>query len=409
MMNSTLRLAARNTLRRRTRTLLTAGMVVVAVALLLIGLTWVTGATAGPMAQAAGQGGHVRVVTEAYAAREELTPLYENLAGVAATEAAVRALPGVLSAEPRIVSGVSVTAGEEIGDVFAQAVGARESYFRERFGARERLALGGWFTGAEEEAVIGARVAEQSGAAAGDDLVVLGTTQDGSLSSVRVRVVGVLRKGSGAMDQQILMPLQRMQYLTDLEGAATELLVYGESHLESSGLAAALRSSEVLGGTSVSAWNEREPFKSLAASVKGMQAVIVLIFVVLASLGIWNTMTMSVLERTHEIGVLRAMGLSRLGAVGLFVGEALAIAVVGGVAGVLLGLYPSWLLEERGVHVGERVAAGGNFGETIYGDLTPQNVVLVFGIGLLMAVIGSLVPALRAASIQPVSAMRSGR
>ena len=239
--------------------------------------------------------------------------------------------------------------------------------------------------------------------------MILGTTQDGSISSVRATVVGILRRGSGLVDQQVLLPLSRVQYLVDLPEAATEVLVYGASHEEAVPLAAALEGSPALSELTIEAWSEREPFKSLAGAVKGMQSVIVFVFVLLTSLGIWNTMTMSVLERTHEIGVLRAMGLSRLGTLGLFVGEAVAIAVLGGVAGVLVGLYPSWLLEQKGVHVGEKVASGGQFGETIYGDLTLENVILVFCIGLVMALVGSFVPALRAASIQPVSAMRSGR
>jgi putative ABC transport system permease protein len=161
----------------------------------------------------------------------------------------------------------------------------------------------------------------------------------------------------------------------------------------------------------VQSWSEREPLKSMVASVNGMEGIIVFTFVFLTALGIWNTMTMSVLERTHEIGVLRAMGMSRPGLVGLFLGEAMAIATVGGAVGLLLGLGPAWLLETRGIRVGERLAGSMNapISETLRGDLNARTVVLVFALGLVMSLLGSLVPALRAASIQPVSAMKSGR
>jgi putative ABC transport system permease protein len=161
----------------------------------------------------------------------------------------------------------------------------------------------------------------------------------------------------------------------------------------------------------VQAWSEREPWKSVASSVSGVQSVIVVIFVLLTALGIWNTMMMSVLERTHEIGVLRAMGLSRAGTVGLFVGEALTIAVAGGLLGVALGVYPAWWLETHGIRIGERTAASVSLGisEVVRGDLTGAIVAAAFALGLLMALLGSLVPALRAASIAPVSAMRTGR
>lgn len=96
---------------------------------------------------------------------------------------------------------------------------------------------------------------------------------------------------------------------------------------------------------------------------------------------------------------------------GLLVGEALAIAVAGGALGVALGAYPAWLLESKGIRIGEQTAGNMAVGisEVIRGDLSIEAVLLSFALGLVMAVVGSLVPALRAANIQPVAAMRSGR
>lgn len=414
MLATTARLAMRNTLRRRARTLLTTGMVVLGVALLLVALSWLRGASGSVLTSAAALGGHVRVVDPDFAAREELLPLAENLPAVAPLIEKLRAQPGVVAVEPRIMTGVTVTVGQEIGEVFAAAVGASERYFRERMEAREKLIEGRWFSGAEGEVIAGARVVEQAQAKVGDELVMLGTTQDGSLSPIKGRLVGVVRAG-GLLDRQVLVPLPRLQYLTDIPGGATELLVYGGHYQEAPALAqqlkAALAGDPGSAGLAVQAWSDREPWRSIASTVRGVQAVIVFIFVLLTALGIWNTMMMSVLERTHEIGVLRAMGLSRAGAVGLFVGEAVAIAVVGGGLGVALGLYPAWWLESHGIRIGERTASSVNLGfsEVVRGDLTGNTVAMAFALGLVMALVGSLIPALRAASIAPVSAMRSGR
>jgi ABC-type lipoprotein release transport system permease subunit len=91
------------------------------------------------------------------------------------------------------------------------------------------------------------------------------------------------------------------------------------------------------------------------------------------------------------------------------VGESLAIGVIGGVVGILLAVYPAWLLATKGIHIGERTAASTVVAETVRGELSLNAVLTAFAIGLVMAVLGSIGPALRAASIQPVSAMRSGR
>jgi putative ABC transport system permease protein len=410
MVSTTFRLAMRNTLRRPARTLLTTGMVVLGVGLLLIALTWVRGAFGSMLAAAAGLGGHVRVVDPAFAAREELLPLYENLPRTDPLVDLLEKQPGVVAVEARIVTGVTVTVGTEIGDVFAAAVGASERYFRERVSAKEKLIAGRWFGSGPDEVIAGATVAQQAGAQVGDELIVLGVTQDGSLSPLKGRLVGIFRSGGG-LDQQLLLPLEKLRHLTDIPEGATELLVYASSYHRAPALADQLRALPALRELTVQSWSEREPWKSLSSTVRGIESVIVFIFVFLASLGIWNTMMMSVLERTHEIGVLRAMGLGRVGAVGLFVGEGLVIAVVGGLVGIALGAYPAWLLESKGIRIGERTAAdvGLAFSETIHGDLTAETVALSFGLGLLMAVLGTLIPAWRAASIKPVSAMRSGR
>lgn len=405
-----LRLAARNTRRRRARTALTAGMVVAGVSLLMIALTWIEGLFGGMLEGATAVGGHVRVVAPEYAEREELMPLYANLPAVEAVAQEVRGRPGVRGVEPRIVSGVTVSAGEEIGDVFGLAVGAGERYFRERLGADQKVAAGRWFSGVEGELVLGARIAEEARAKIGDEVVLLGMTQDGSLSPIKGKLVGIVKAGN-LLDHQILLPLERLQWMADLQGGATELLVFGESYTEGDALARRLRAVEGLQGLAVQSWDEREPLASMTKTVASVRFVIVLVVVLLAALGIWNTMTTSVLERTREIGVLRAMGLSRAGAVWLFVVEAVTIAVAGGLGGLALGLGPSLALQHYGIRIGEETAARMSLpiSEVMHGRLTPTLCAGAFLLGVAMALLGSVPAALRAASIQPVTAMRSGR
>lgn len=410
MISTQIRLATRNALRRRVRTALTVGMVVVGVALLLLMLTWINGVMGGALAAATASSGHVRVVDPDFAAREQLAPLEENIAEVAPLVALLREQPGVTAVEPRIATGVTVTAGEEIGDLFARAVGANETYFRAQLEGRDKLVAGRWFEGEPDELIAGATVAEEAGAEVGDEMLLLGVTQDGALSPIKGTLVGIVR-GDSEMNQQVLVPLEQMQWLTDIPRGATEVLVYGESYGEARTLGERLAALPELADYAVEPWTEREPWRSMGATVRAMQAILIGVMVLLVALGIWNTMMMSVLERTHEVGVLRALGMSRLGTVGLFVGEALTIGVVGGALGVALGAAPSWLLQEYGIHIGGAAAAGSDLAlsETMYGDLTWEGAVLAFGLGILMAALGSLLPAIRAASIQPVSAMRSGR
>ncbi|MDH5670790.1 MAG: ABC transporter permease [Myxococcales bacterium] len=416
MLQLLLRLSLRNARRRRARSLLTASMVAFGVALLLVALCWMQGIFGKIEVDAAGQAGHVRIATEAFAEREQLMPLHENIADIAPLLTALGKQPGVVAAYGKISTGVTLTAAEEIGDVFGLAVGASPEYFETYGGLKSKLVAGRWFSRdskqAEEEIVLGAQLAERTAVELGQELVLLGMTQYGSMSPIKGRVTGIL-DGSGIFGRQVLVPLERLQWLADMEGGATELLVFAEHHGRAVELEESLRGLPALSGLKVQAWSRRAPFSTVKGMTDAVGGIIAAIVVFLVSLGIWNTMMMSVLERTHEIGVMRAMGLRPLGAVAMVMAEAAGIAVVGGLAGLLLGVGPAWWLETHGLSLGEQTARqmGGTIPieATVYGDLSPGLMLFCFLLGLCMAVLGTTLPALHAAGIAPVAAMRSGR
>lgn len=404
-----LSMAARNAARNVTRTGLTTLIVVAGTAFLVIALSWMNGVFNTLQGTAAAASGHVRVADPDYVAREDLMPLYENIPDSAPLVAAIAAIPGVNGAYPRVATGVTLTVGDEIGDVFGLAVGAPPAYYTEVLDLDAHL-VEGRLAVTDREVTLGASLAERTGARVGQEVRVFGQTQDGAMSSIKGEVVGVVRAGNAIIDQQVYLSLDRARYLVDIPDGATEIVVFGDDRDGAERLAAAVAAEAP--GLSVQAWSQREPWRgffTIAGYIRGwMQAIIVFI----TALGVWNTMMMSVLERTAEIGVMRAMGLSRLGAVVLFVVEALAIAVIGGLIGVALGALPAYyVLEQRGITLGATIVQNVNlpFHTTMHGDFTPQIAAQGFLLALAMALVGSAPPAWRAAAIQPVEAMRARR
>lgn len=410
-------LAARNATRNVQRTMLTAGTVVLGTALLTVALAWQQGVFGGIVRLAAGSSGHVRVADPDYVQRENLFPLYENVP-VSLVER-IAAAEGVKSAYPRITAGVTITAGDEIGDVFGLAVGAPTAWYTEELDLDGLISEGRFLEG-KDDIVLGKTVAERTGAKVGGEVVLLGQDQDGAMSPLKGTVVGIVSGGNALVDQQIYLPFERAAYMANLEDAATEILVYGPDRDDALSLKEIVvplvqgACSDSKGGKvdcSVQAWSERSPWSGVLAVADFIQWTLSGIIVFITALGVWNTMMMSVLERTGEIGVLRALGLTRRGAVMLFVFEALAIACIGGLFGILLGGLGGWYLETQGIQLGDGVVQNVNLpvSSRMYGDLTPQTLVVAFVLGLVMAIAGSAVPALRAASIQPVAAMRARR
>ncbi|WP_280835562.1 ABC transporter permease [Mycolicibacterium frederiksbergense] len=120
-----------------------------------------------------------------------------------------------------------------------------------------------------------------------------------------------------------------------------------------------------------------------------------IIVVFVAAVALLNTLTLSVLERRREIGVLRAMGSSRRYTLGMVLAEAAAIGVVGGVLGLLVGLTDQWLFS---------LVSGDimNFHVTF----RPSPMALAFTLGALaISLLGSIPPARRAARLNIIEAV----
>ncbi|MEN3317811.1 MAG: putative transport system permease protein [Mycobacterium sp.] len=120
-----------------------------------------------------------------------------------------------------------------------------------------------------------------------------------------------------------------------------------------------------------------------------------IIVVLVAAVALLNTLTLSVLERRREIGVLRAMGSSRRFTLGMVLAEAAGIGVVGGVLGLLFGLTDQWLYSLVSADIM-------NFNV----DFRPSPMALVFTVGAIaISLLGSVPPARRAARLNIIESV----
>jgi putative ABC transport system permease protein len=120
-----------------------------------------------------------------------------------------------------------------------------------------------------------------------------------------------------------------------------------------------------------------------------------MIVVFVAAVALFNTLTLSVLERRREIGVLRAMGTSRRFTLRMILAEAAAIGIVGGICGLLFGLTDQWLYSLVSGDMMNFIVA-----------FRPSPMALVFTVGALaISLLGSLPPARRAARLNIIEAV----
>ena len=403
-------LGVKNARRRLSRTLLTMGMVAVSTALLVLTLAWLNGVMDELIDDSVAISGHVTIADAVYNKKKILQPLYANMGDVEQKIESIHKHDGVAAVFGQIQAGATLTVGEEIGEVFTLVTAISADAHSRIWDVK--IAEGRLYEAGQKEVIIGHRLKKELGATLGDDVIFLGATQDGAMSSMRLKLVGIMADHL-MFNKRAFIPLAQGQYFADMDENVTELLVYGAHFKDALDLAERIRAKNDLGEVEVQSWEEVAPWKQALPATNGFTAMIILIVLLLAALGIWNTFTMSVLERRAEIGVMRAMGLTRLKTLLMILLEASWMGLIGAVVGLFLGALPTWYLNIHGVEISDGLREGmeGMYAmpKAMRASLDLNNFSTSFVLAMITALSGALVPAWVASRIPPYVAMRQDK
>ena len=237
----------------------------------------------------------------------------------------------------------------------------------------------------QNEAILGTRASSILGVDPGDSIAING--QD-------VTIVGILGETGSQDDYQIFAPLKTVQQAFGKEGLISSMDIRALcSACPVESIADSINKT-IPGVRAVAVKQMAETEMNLVGKINRFMLALAGITLVVGGFGVVNTMMASVHERIKDIGIMKAVGASRKQIVRMFIYEAIAVGMVGGIIGYIAGTLLSYVL-----------------GPLIFDGLAvsyaPQYLLPALGLAILVTIVASVYPALRASHIRVADSLRS--
>ncbi len=333
------------------------------------------------------------------------------------TLAQVRKMPGVVAAAPEVISQAGITAGQDYGEGvnlvgFDPDTGTRSVTSLPQSIIKGDLSFRATKPGVDGGILLGARLASRLSVYPGDIVTLVPVTQAKVNPALGVavprfwkfEVTGLFQTGMFQYDNQfVVLSREVAQRFTGLGDAVSGIAVRVSDPDRAPEIGAAIE--QRLGYPyRVLDWQTQNVslFSALQLEKLAMGLIIFFIMVV-AAFNIVGTLTMVVADKTREIGILRAMGLTSTSVARVFLLQGAVIGLIGTAAGLVLGLAVSYVVDKSGW---VRINPAVYFIDHLPVHVEAMDAVIVVIASLAIAVLATLYPSSSAAGLTPVDAIR---
>jgi len=409
-----LQLALRNVFRNQRRTWLTVGLIACGLAALMFTDAMVRGMSRSMIQIATGTLlGDAQIHLQGYRQNDDVDLFIRH------SDALVQSLrqdPAVKVAAPRVVTGAMLASSENVA---AARVYGVEPAAEAQLGKLQLALVQGQYLGGEQatELLLGYQLAQLLTVELGDRVVItVSGIHGGELSQELFRVSGLFRFNDRLLDQNLaFINLPRARQLLGMQSGVQEIALQFNAPLDG-------RSHEP--GAPVFDWAgyngnwqgetlETLGWQKLIPELSGVleithytTLIVAAILFVLVSLGLINSMFMSIYERQYEFGVLLALGTRRTQLFWQIVYEGVCIGIISALAGMLLGGLLCWWKALTGFDYRNLEMSGVTLQEPIYPVLHWSQFSVLPLVIVLMTVTACLYPAVHGARLQPTAALR---
>jgi putative ABC transport system permease protein len=411
------KIALRNTLRHRRRTIITAVVMMAGISVFILFDSMLAGMDRMAVDNMVDYTtSSLKLRTPAYVDDIAATPLDKPLPDTAGALAVLRGRG--IAAAPRIrFVALASNYNDEI-PVIADAVDPSSD--TKVFKLSSKIVSGAWLSSSTPKSVVmGYLLAKELGLKVGDTVLVSAQTVNDVTNADEYNIAGLVDTPAPEVNSSglyislgdaralLVTPYVPGGFTTEIDAALPRdsslnaALISGEKAAAALGPALPALRVDPIGYLAQS-------YLSLRNTKAKYSFILVFVVLVIAAVGIVNTILMSVYSRIREIGVLRAYGMTRGDISRLFTLEGLILGFIGSVLGVALGALFDLFMVLKGLSITSFASVMGSLplSGVIYGEWNPRAMIIGFFFGIVVSLIAALVPARKAAKLEPTSALR---
>lgn len=402
-----LKMAIRNLIRHYRRSFITLGMIAVGMAGLMFHRAFAEGSYAQAITNFTNIAtGHIQIYRQGFFKTLDVESAIENSRQL---EGFIRNHSDVKGISPRVISQVLIgTATSSQGILLLGILPETESTVT----SIADFVISGKFLERNDKGsiIIGKYLAEALKVSVGDKVVIFAQGYQGTMGASTFRIKGIVETGGRDTDCcMAFVTIQDARELLNYSNEVSALAIKLNSLKKVKDVSQSLKGRFLKDGYEVLRWDEIAPeMMQWVGFFDGIIQVILIVVLLVIAAGIMNTILMGVFERTKEFGLMMALGTKRYQVMTVVLFESVILALLGILLGVILGLGVVGYFHKFGIDLSGFAEVRKNFylGQFIYPIPSMKHLLTSVILLFIDTVVFSIYPAWRAASVEPVEAMR---
>lgn len=307
---------------------------------------------------------------------------------------------------PRLSFSGLISSGESTLSFIGEGVDPNEQNF---FGDALQLTTGNYLSGNNTfQIIMGEGLSRNLGVETGDNVTLLVNTASGGINAIEVTISGLFTTVTKSYDDNaIRIPIETAQKLIRVTGAHSWIVLL--NHTEDTNQVLSLLHDQLPQSKfEITPWYQLADFYNKTTVLLSKQVLAIkIIIAIIILLSISNTMSISVMERTGEIGTAMALGIKQTKILYMFLMEGILLGCIGGILGVMIGYLLANIISSVGIPMPPPPGmARGYTGEIL---VTQSMVLEAISLAIGTTLIASVYPAWKASKLQIVDALRHNR